>query len=171
MIRAIVYNSNSGFTRQYAEILSKKIGLPMYSLKEAKKTLDKQDEIIFMSWIMAGSIVKIKKASKYSIKAIVAVGMTYDEKQEKELTEKMAIYNPELLINVQGGFDMDRLKGIYKFMMGSLRSVMLKGLTKKENKTEQDEQLLLMMTKGASFVNEENLKRVIEWYFNKEGQI
>ena len=93
MIKAIVYKSNSGFTKEYALMLSKKLALPVYDIKEANKSLSKNDEIIYMGWIMAGNVQGLNKAKKYAIKAIVAVGMTYDDKQEKEIQEKVKAYN------------------------------------------------------------------------------
>ena len=41
MIKAIVYKSNSGFTKEYALMLSKKLTLPVYDIKEANKSLFK----------------------------------------------------------------------------------------------------------------------------------
>ena len=41
MIKAIVYKSNSGFTKEYALMLSKKLVLPVYDIKEANKSLCK----------------------------------------------------------------------------------------------------------------------------------
>ena len=43
MIKAIVYNSETGFTKEYAEMLYKKINIPCYTIKEAKKKLNKQE--------------------------------------------------------------------------------------------------------------------------------
>lgn len=34
-LNAIVYTSNTGYTRQYAVLLGEKTGLPVYSLEEA----------------------------------------------------------------------------------------------------------------------------------------
>ena len=167
MIKAIVYKSNSGFTKEYALMLSKKLVLPVYDIKEANKSLCKNDEIIYMGWIMAGNVQGLNKAKKYAIKAIVAVGMTYDEKQEKEIQEKVKAYNSELVINIRGGFYLDRLHGIYKFMMKVMGKVLGKVLREKENKTEEDKQTLLMIEQGASYVDEANLDRVITWYNNR----
>ena len=37
-------------------------------------------------------------------------------------------------------------------------------LLKKEDKTEAEEEYLKMIKEGGDFVNEENLRPVIEWY-------
>lgn len=36
-MKAVIYQSNAGSTQRYAEMLAEKLGVPSYSLKEAKK--------------------------------------------------------------------------------------------------------------------------------------
>lgn len=73
-IKAIVYTSNTGYTKEYAELLSKKSGLPMYSLNEANKALSKDTEIIYLGWLMASILKGYKKAAKrYKIAAVCGV--------------------------------------------------------------------------------------------------
>ena len=47
MIDAVVYTSNTGYTKQYAELLSKRLSLPVYSLKDAPSELKDGSEIIY----------------------------------------------------------------------------------------------------------------------------
>lgn len=49
MIKAIVYHTNTGHTYTYAQILSKKLNIPFYSLKEAKEKLKKKTPLFF--WV------------------------------------------------------------------------------------------------------------------------
>ena len=53
-MKAIVYKSNAGHTMQYAIILSKKLNIPCYDIKDAIKYLSKGDEIIYLGWVCAG---------------------------------------------------------------------------------------------------------------------
>lgn len=46
-MKAIVYYSNTGSTKEYAEMISNATGIPNMSLKEAKKNLSKDDDIIW----------------------------------------------------------------------------------------------------------------------------
>lgn len=62
MIKAIVYHTNTGHTYTYAQILSKKLNIPFYSLKEAKEKLKKEDPIIFFKLDMCWKNFKIKKS-------------------------------------------------------------------------------------------------------------
>ena len=64
MIKAIVYTTNTGNTERYAKMLGQRIGLSVYALEDAKKSLEKGTEIIYLGWIMASSIKGYKEADK-----------------------------------------------------------------------------------------------------------
>ena len=53
---AIVYTSNTGYTKQYAGMLGKNTGLPVYSLEEAMKELGAGDSILYLGLLMAWKI-------------------------------------------------------------------------------------------------------------------
>ena len=53
---AIIYTTNTGSTGQYAKQLAQETGLPAYSLAEAKKRVFAGAEVVYLGWIMAGSV-------------------------------------------------------------------------------------------------------------------
>ena len=53
---AIIYTTNTGSTGQYAKLLAQETGLPAYSLAEAKKRVFAGAEVVYLGWIMAGSV-------------------------------------------------------------------------------------------------------------------
>lgn len=163
-MKAIIYKSNSGFTKKYAEILSAKTGIPVYEIKEGIKKLDSGSEIIYMGWIMAGKIAGYKKVvSKFSVKAVCAVGMAaFSEKYQDETKTQNSIVDSELFY-LQGGFDMNKIHGIYKFMMKTMIKAMKPKIEKKEIKTQEDLDILEMAGPGKDCVKEENLNGVIQW--------
>lgn len=55
-MNAIIYTTNTGSTEHYAKLLAQKTGLPVYSLAEAKKRVFAGAEVIYLGWIMAGSV-------------------------------------------------------------------------------------------------------------------
>ena len=55
-MNAIIYTTNTGSTERYAKLLAQKTGLPVYSLAEAKKRVFAGAEVIYLGWIMAGSV-------------------------------------------------------------------------------------------------------------------
>lgn len=167
MIKAIVYTSNTGFTKKYAEILSKETGINVYEFKEAKGRLNKNDEIIYMGWIMAGTIKGFEEARKrYNVKVVCAVGMGMaNEKQNKELIEKQKIEKQQFFY-LQGGFDMNKLHGVYKFMMNCMKKFLVPTLEKKDDKTDSEIEYLNMIKNGKDCVKKENLDPVINWIEN-----
>ena len=56
----VIYNSQTGFTKRYAEWIAQESGADCFELSTAKKkNLDEYDAIIYGGWACAGSISKI----------------------------------------------------------------------------------------------------------------
>lgn len=53
---AIIYTTNTGSTERYARLLSHETGLPAYSAAEAGEYISAGAGVIYMGWIMAGSV-------------------------------------------------------------------------------------------------------------------
>ena len=126
MIQAVVYTSNTGSTEQYARLLGQETGLPVCSLTEARKTLSAGTQILYLGWVMAGSIQGYADAARlFKIPMVCAVGMEPDAKQQ-ELREKNGIPQDAALYALQGGYSPDRLRGIQKLMMRMITGSMAK---------------------------------------------
>ena len=160
----IIYKSNSGFTKKYAELLSEKSGIPAYDLKDGLKNIAAGSEIIYMGWLMAGKIAGYKKAlARFNVKCVCAVGMAaFTEKYQQEIKAGNSVKEAEFFY-LQGGFDINRLHGIYKFMMKTMIKSMKPKIESKEEKTPEDLEILEMAETGKDCVSEEHLKGVLEW--------
>ena len=166
-MEAIVYTSNTGTTKEYTELLGSKLSIPVYSLNEAKTNLKADSEIIYLGWIMASSIKGYKKAIKnYNICAVGAVGMGATGTQIKEVRTRNNIPADTPVFTLQGGFDINKLHGIYKFMMKIMVKTAGKGLSDKQDRTSEEDQMLDMILHGGNYVSEENLKEILNWYEN-----
>ena len=120
-MNAIVYTSNTGFTAQYAGLLGEKLNLPAYSLDTAKRELAAGAEIIYLGWLMDGQVKGYKQAAKlYKIAAVCGVGMGAGSSQIKEVRKGNTIPKNVPLFTLQGGFELNKLHGIYKFMMNTM---------------------------------------------------
>ncbi|HHU89433.1 MAG TPA: hypothetical protein GXZ22_00055 [Clostridiaceae bacterium] len=163
-MQAIVYESKTGNTKRYAEILGQKTGLPVYSHKEASRHLNRQDEIIYLGWLFASIIKGYKKAAEhYDVKAVCGVGMRRaGEEALKDMIKQNHISDPNAFY-LQGGYDVNKLSGIYKFMMKMMSKVILKEIEKKETKTDEDLETIDMINNGRSLVKVENLASILEW--------
>ena len=164
-VNAIVYTSNTGYTARYAGLLGKRTGLPVYSLAEAGTKLPAGNCVIYLGWLMAGKIQGYAKAAKrYRIAAVCGVGMGPGGSQLEELRKGNRLEEDLPLFTLQGGFDMTKLKGIYKLMMQMMAKTLGKAMAKKPEKTASEEQMLLLLTQGGSCVSEENLRPVLDWF-------
>lgn len=157
---AIVYTSNTGYTAEYAEMLSKKIGIPAIPLTKSK-VLKKETPVIYMGWIMANHIKGYKSAERYyDVAAVCAVGLCETGALIDEI-RKAEKLSPDLpLFTLQGGMDHGKLRGINKFMINML----LKMLAKNEKATEDDRRKFELIKNGGNFVNEANLAEFMKWY-------
>lgn len=164
-MKAIVYVSNTGATKKYAELLGNEIKIPVFSLKDSKKKIKKESEIIYLGWIRAGKIMGYQKARKiYKIKALVGIGMSETGTQIKELKEKNKVTSDTVVMSLQGWFHLEDLHGIYHGMMKMMLKTAGNELEKKENRSTSEEAMLQVMKYGKNPVCLENLKELISWY-------
>ena len=136
-MNAIIYTTNTGSTRHYAKLLGRETGLPVYSSAEAKKTLSAGASVIYLGWIMAGSI-------KGYAAAAVPAGIP--------------------VFTLQGNFDVKQLHGVYRPMMEIMVKTAGKALAEKTDRTPEEDDMLDMMRHGSERVKPENLKAVLDWY-------
>ena len=156
----IGYSTNAGSTERYAKMLSEKLSCPMVKLTDAG-TIDSDEEVIYMSWIMSGSLTDYAKAKELfkNIKAVCAVGMFSTEDKLNEVVEKSGI--KEEVFFLRGAFSMDRLTGMYKMMMG-MAMKMIKAKLKESDKPEA-KQFADMIDGGIDLVNETELEKVLQY--------
>lgn len=161
----IVYASNTGYTKQYAEIVSKNAKIDAFPVDEipAGRT---NEVTIFMGWVMAGKVVGYKKAKEAGCKilCVVAVGMSPESPAQTNMIKKSLKGEPYMdVYYVQGGYDYKKLKGINKLLMKVKSKEIIArydGMSeaeKKENATYR------MVTEGYSVVNEDRVAAVVAW--------
>ncbi len=160
MIKAIVYKSNTGYTKQYAEMLSKSLKVPIYNLEEAKLKLKKHDEIVFLGWVCATKIQGLSKIKNYNVKCIGAVGVYPTEKNYIESLRKTNKLNAELFY-LRGGLNYNKLTGLKKKVLQFVRNMM-----EKENKVENQE-IIKIFKEGANYVSYENLEPMLKYVNSK----
>lgn len=164
MTEAIIYTSNAGSTEKYAKLLSEKIGVPAYTLSEALKLLPSKTKIIYLGWIMAGSIKGYSSAAeKYTVCAVCGVGMGQTGTQTENVRTKTHIPNTVPLFTLQGNFSVDKLHGVYRLMMKLMVKFSVKSLLEKPDRTPEEDDMLDMMLHGNERVKAENLSAVLAW--------
>jgi len=155
----IVYESKTGFTKRYADMLAEKTGLKAYRVKELPNAL-MGEEIIFMGWMKAGMIQGLSKVRKLNVKAVCATGTgrTAGPDIQKVITANRIEGKP--FFYLRGGcLPLKEIKGMDRFLL----SVFLKMLKSQKNKNEELEEAISHIENGYDGVREENLEPVLQW--------
>ena len=162
---AIVYTSNTGFTAQYASLLGGETGLPVYSLEDALKSLPQSSPIVYLGWLTAGKVQGYDKAvTKFNLQALCAVGMAKYGSQMEDVRKSNNLPQGLPLFTLQGGFDLKKLRGIYRLMMLVMSKTVAKKLAAKPDRTPDEEDMLDLFQNGGNRVSLENLRPVLAWY-------
>ena len=162
---AIVYTSNTGFTAQYASLLGGETGLPVYSLEDALKSLPQSSPIVYLGWLTAGKVQGYDKVvTKFNLQALCAVGMAKCGSQMEDVRKSNNLPEGLPLFTLQGGFDLKKLRGVYKFMMLVMSKTVAKKLAAKPDRTPDEEDMLDLFQNGGNRVSLENLRPVLAWY-------
>ena len=155
----LVYTSATGFTARYAQLLSRKTGLPCLALERAKE-LPAGTEVVYLGWLCAGGIKGLKKArNRLQVKAVCAVGMA---PASPEVVNKLAGQNHlEGLpfFYLRGGYAPEKLPGPYKLMMAP----MTKAVTGHPPKDENEAAMQEAFRHGGDWVDEGALAPVLAW--------
>ena len=166
---AIIYTTNTGSTEQYAKLLAQKTGLPAYSFAEAKKQILAGAEVVYLGWIMAGSVKGYAAAAKhYRVCAVCGIGMGQTGLQTDSVRKKSVIPSNIPLFTMQGNFNVKKLHGIYRFMMEIMVKTAGKRLAAKKDRTPEENDMLDMMLHGGERVKAENLSAVLDWYSTQQ---
>lgn len=169
-MKAIVYTSNTGHTQKYAELLAERLGLPVYPLEGARGALKKGDEIIYLGWVMAGGVQGYKDAAAYfSVRMVCAVGMGAAGTQLEEIRSGNQIPASTALFTLQGGYAIEKLRGVQKLMMRLITKATAKKLAQKPDRTPEDADMLDLLTHGGSRVSMAQLEGPVRWYLEQEN--
>ena len=161
---AIVFTSNTGHTEQYARLLGSRIGLRVFSLREAEKSLNAGTPIVYLGWIHASHVKGYADAAKrFRVCAVCGVGLCDTGTLLAEVRKATAIPAQTPLFTLQGGLDRSRLKGMNKLMI----SMLTKGLASQKQRTAQEERMPTLLQTDTNYVCAENLNGIQRW-FEKE---
>ena len=158
---AIIYTSQAGHTRQYALLLEKQTGLPVYAPEEVKAWLPEGSPVLYLGWIHASHVKGYARAAKrFTICAVCGVGLCDTGTLLDEVRRATAIPKDIPLFTLQGGIDRSRLQGLDKLMI----SMLTRALAARKERSAQDERMLALLSRDGSYVHPENLSDVMAWY-------
>lgn len=165
----VIYNSQTGFTKRYAEWIAEESGADCFELNEAKKkNIDDYDAIIFGGWACAGGISKLSwfkgNIHKWNDKKLIVfcVGGSPLENPEIETALKKNFKEEEWeRVNVfycPGGFNYQKMSATSRFMM----KMFVKALKSKKDKTEEEEFMVKMIASSYDISDKKYIKPILE---------
>jgi len=155
----IVYESKTGFTKKYADMLAEKTKLRSFHVKELSK-VSKDEEIIFLGWMKVGRLQGLEKVRKYNVIVVCGSGTarTAEPSTESVIARNKIEGTP--FFYLRGGcLPLNKLKGLDKFLM----SMFVKMLKSRKDKDEELEEAIVNIENGFDGVKEENLKPLLAW--------
>ena len=169
----IIYTSQTGFTKRYAEWLAEKMSGDLLELKYAqKKSADyfkDYDAICYGGWAMAGNIVKgkwfLEKAAGWKNKrlAMFCVGGSPNDNPDVDvflqnaLTEEQKKYIKVFFC--QGGFNYEKMKAPYKLAMKMYVSF----LRNKKDATDKEKEAAEIMSSSYDISDIKYIEPIAEY--------
>ena len=161
----IVYHSDTGFTREYAQLLARAEKLREYSLSEAAGQLRPGSRVFFLGPLMGGAIKGLKEARKrYDLVGACGVGMSPPAPEILEALKKNNATGDLPLFYLQGGWAPDRVGWVKRHMVDLVTRSMRRALEAKgDSRTPEEQEQLEFLISGGSFVRLENLSEIRNW--------
>ena len=160
MIEAIVYNSHTDFSKQYAYSLAVRCKLPIYSLSESRE-LPIGTEIIFFSWIKNGRVMELDRVKKkFNVSYVASIGLyPYSEERVQELKMENKIDN---LFYLRGGLRFYKLNLMERNVFNDIRKN-LERKAKKMRLSNDENDMLFICTNGLEKIDLNALDPLVEW--------
>lgn len=165
----VIYNSQTGFTKRYAQWIAEAAEADYIELSAAKKKdLTAYEAIIYGGWACAGNISKIswfkKNIDKWTDKKLIAfcVGASPIENPEIEpalkqnfdelQTKKVSVFY------CPGGFNYEKMSASSRLMM----KMFIKALKTKKDKTEEEQEMIKMISTSYDISDRKYIEPILE---------
>mgnify|MGYP001063575345 CR=1 FL=1 len=166
----VIYNSQTGFTKRYAEWIAEATGADCLELSAAKKKdLTTYEAIIFGGWACAGRINKISwfkgNIDKWTDKKLIAfcVGASPIDNPEIEVALRQNFNEPELkkvkTFYCPGGFNYEKMSAPSKLMM----KMFLKTLKAKKEKTTEEQIMIKMVSSAYEISDKKYIEPILQY--------
>ena len=171
----VLYDSQYGFTEQYARWIAEDLGGVCTSRKKLELgELQKYDVILYGGGLYAGGVSGLKwfakqlpsLAGKRIALFTCGVADPSEPQNAAHIREGMAkILTPEQrklpIFHLRGGLDYSRMGMVHKAMMGMLKKMLE---SKKEQElTGEDRQILATYGQTIDFTDRASVRPIIEW--------
>ena len=169
----IVYGSNYGTTKQYADELSRRTNMKVISFKKVNQQINDYDNIIYLGALYAGGVLGMSKTLKKLNNIlnkkiiIVTVGLSdpTDEVNKNNIRNNIKnqisreVFEKAKIFHLRGGIDYSELNFAHKTMMKLLYNA-VKNLPK-EKLTAEDRAMIETYNKKVNFIDFSSLDEII----------
>lgn len=166
----VIYNSQTGFTKRYAEWIAEAAGADCVELSDAgKRNLSAYESIVFGGWACAGGISKInwfkKNIDKWTDKKLIVfcVGGSPIENPEIDTALKRNFNESEQkkvkIFYCPGGFNYEKMSAPSKLMI----KMFVKALKAKKDKTEAEENMVKMISSSYDISDKKYIEPILQY--------
>ncbi len=161
----IVYQSHTGFTKEYAQMLGKAEKIKTYTLDEASHQLLSGTQVFYMGPLTAGHIDGLDRAMKrYQVQGVCGVGMSMPGEGTMASLRRSNYVGDAPLFYLQGGWAPKKVGWLKCRMVNMVTRSTRKTLEAKGSaRTPQEQAMLDMLLHGGSFVAFEHLEPIRAW--------
>lgn len=169
MKTAVIYTSQTGFTKKYAQWISEETGADCFELGTAKKQdFDQYDAIVFGGWACAGKISKLSWFKSHmaqwlgKLLIVFCTGGSPAESPEIETflrnnfseaeREKVSVFY------CPGGFQYEKMSAGSKLIMKMFQKM----VGAKKDKTEVDREMLKMISHSYDISDKKYVEPIIK---------
>lgn len=169
MKTVVVYQSNTGFTKKYAQWISEELSCDLAAYEDAAKKISDYDVIVYGGGIMAGRITgldKLKKNSLISGKKLILFATGATNKNAAELINNIRDNNLSTeeqksipFYYFESGINYENMGFLSKTVLKS----MYKSLQKKKNRTEEETGMMHALMKSNDHSDKALIKPLITY--------
>ena len=166
----IVYQSHTGFTKEYAQMLGKAEKMKTYTLAEAERQLLSDAQVFYMGPLTAGHIGGLDRSMKRrKIQGVCGVGMSQPGEGTMASLRRSNYVGDAPLFYLQGGWAPKKVGWLQRRMVGMATRGLRQSLQQKRERTPQEQRQLDLLLRGGSCVAFRNLTPLLEWLKKQEG--
>lgn len=178
----VIYTSKRGSTRQYAEWIAEDLGceaLPLTDVLKSDINLYEYSCIIYGGWIRGSGIVDFDKFCSLLddelLSRLLVFGVGFADETAENYAQvwgySIGKIDPKndhrVIMYILGGrYDPSEVKGFDKFLMKTMRTVLLSGST--VDAKSQANMMRDRIDKGCDFVSRDNIKSLVKDALKKQ---
>lgn len=168
MKTAVIYESGTGFTEQYAKWICEELNCDCANRKKiSKKEILNYDRIIYGGWIFGGQIMGLKEIRDITSPfAVFAVGCSPSKFEEVvnqiKLMNSVGLENQTPFFYFQGGLHFKKLSFLKKFILKAIKKI----VNQKIEKNRQEEFMAKNLATDFDSSDKTQIKELVEFCNN-----